>query len=153
MSAVIQRHMVVKRETIGAQAAQPAISDSRSVLCKRRCQPVSRKVHGGQKRGGKAKLRFPTRYLLLNSSNSGGGMEGTRMLCFLPFGFASQKVYRYITFSPRSIREQANSSNTRPPLPVCIGLDSVGVSATWVHFDLIPVNAGYSVNIFLFPCL
>jgi hypothetical protein len=153
VSAIIQRHMVVKRETIGAQAAQPAISDSRNVLRKRRCQPVSRKVHGGQKRGGKAKLRFPTRYLLLNSSNSGGGTEGTRMLCFLPFGFASQNVYRDITFLPRSIREQANSSKTCPPLPVCIGLDSVGVSATWVHFDLIPVNAGYSVNIFLSPCL
>ena len=75
------------------------------------------------------------------------------MLCFPPFGFASQKVYRDITFLPRSIREQANSSKTRPPLPVCIGLDSVGVSATWVHFDLISVNAGYSVNIFLFPGL
>ena len=32
------------------------------------------------------------------------------MLCFLPFGLASQKVYRDITFLPRSIREQANSS-------------------------------------------
>jgi hypothetical protein len=25
------------------------------VLCKRRCQPVSRKVHGGQKKGGEGK--------------------------------------------------------------------------------------------------
>ena len=34
------------------------------------------------------------------------------MLCFPPFGFASQKVYRDITFSPRSISKQANSSKT-----------------------------------------
>ena len=54
--------------------------------------------------------RFPTCYLLLNYSNSGRGTEGTLMLCFFPFGFACQKVYRDITFSPRSIREQANSS-------------------------------------------
>ena len=64
----------------------------------------------GGKKGGKAKLRLPTRYLLLNSSNSGRGMEGTRMLGFLPFGFCQQKTPRDITFLPRSIRKPANSS-------------------------------------------
>ncbi len=83
MSAVIQRHLVVKRETIGAQAAQPAISDSRSVLRQRRCQPVSRKVHGGQKRW-ETKTSVPTHYLLLNSSNLGRDNEGTGMCRFLP---------------------------------------------------------------------
>ena len=73
----------------------------------------------GAKKGGEAKLRFPTHYLLLNSSNSGRGTEGTRMLCFLPFGFACQKVYRDITFSPRSIREQANSK-LNPPSSPCL---------------------------------
>ena len=83
MSAIIQRHMVVKRETIGAQAAQPAISDSRSVLRKRRCQPVSRKVHGGKK-GGEAKASSPTHYLLLNSPNLSGDNKGTGVFRFLP---------------------------------------------------------------------
>ena len=58
VSAVIQRHMVVKRETIGAQATQPAILDSQSVMRKRWCQPVSWKVHGGQKMG-EAKTSSP----------------------------------------------------------------------------------------------
>jgi hypothetical protein len=31
-------------------------------------------------------------YLLLNSSNSGRGMEGTRMFCFSPLDFASKKL-------------------------------------------------------------
>ncbi len=46
---------------------------------------------------------------------------------------------------PQSTRKPANSSKTYPPLPVCIGLDSVGVSATLVHF-----NAGHLVNVFPF---
>ena len=46
----------------------------------------------GGKKGGKAKLSFPTRYLLLNSSNSGRGTEGTCMLCFLPLDFSSKKL-------------------------------------------------------------
>ena len=37
-------------------------------------------------------------------------MEGTCMLCFLPFGFCQQKTPRDITFSLRSIHEPANSS-------------------------------------------
>ncbi len=101
----------------------------------------------GGKKGGKEKLGFPTRYLLLNSLNSGRGTEGTHMFCFLPFGFCQQKTPRDITFLLRSIRKPANSSKTPPPLTVCIGLVSVGVSATWVHFHLIPVNAGHVVNI------
>ncbi len=35
-------------------------------------------------KGGKAKVSFPTRYLLLNSLNLGGGNEGTCIYCFLP---------------------------------------------------------------------
>ena len=68
-----------------------------------------------------------------------------------PPDFVSKIFLGDITFSPRSIREPANSSKTHPPLPVCIGLDSVGVSATWVHFHLIPVNAGHAGNLFPFP--
>jgi len=68
-----------------------------------------------------------------------------------PPDFVSKTFLGDITFSPRSIREPDNSSQTHPPLPVCIGLDSVGVSATWVHFHLIPVNAGHAGNLFPFP--
>jgi hypothetical protein len=38
--------------------ATPLKTDYRSVLRQRRCQPVSRKVHGGQKRGG-SKTQIP----------------------------------------------------------------------------------------------
>jgi len=68
-----------------------------------------------------------------------------------PPDFVSKTFLRDITFLLQSIREPANSSKTHPPLPVCIGLDSVGVSATWVHFHLIPVNAGHVGNLFPFP--
>ncbi len=52
----------------------------------------------GGKKGGKAKLSFPTRYLLLNSLNSGRGTEGTRMFCFLSSDFASKKLPRTSIF-------------------------------------------------------
>jgi len=145
--------MVGKREWIGAQAAQPAISNSGSVLRQRRCQPVSRKVHGG-KRGG-SESQFP--YLLPTTKFFEFRWGQRRSLYVLfsavipPPDFVSKTFLGDITFLLRSIREPANSSDTHPPLPVCIGLDSVGVSATWVHFHLIPVNAGHAGNLFPFP--
>jgi len=69
----------------------------------------------GKKRG-KAKVSFPTRYLLLNSLNLGGGNEGTCIYRFLPSppppDFVSKTFLGDITFLPRSIREPANSSKS-----------------------------------------
>ena len=142
--------MVVERETIGAQAAQPAISDSRSVLRQRRCQPVSRKVHEGAEKGGNEN-QFPYSLPTTKFFKFRWGKRRNWYVSFSPViplsDFVSKTFLGDITFSPRSIREPDNSSQTHPPLPVCIGLDSVGVSATWVHFHLIPVNAGHAVNI------
>ncbi len=111
-----KRHMVGKRDSVGAQSAQPAISDSWSVLHQQQFQPVSRKVHATKRKGGSEqrvwrRMRFqsrykvyqyilgeemyqyilapPTGYLLLNLENLGRGMEGTRTFCFSPSNFGS----------------------------------------------------------------
>ncbi len=70
---------------------------------------------------------LPTGYLLLNSANLGRGTEGICTFHSSPSNFVSKNIFWDITFLPRSTHYQANSSKTRSPLPVCIGLDSVGV--------------------------
>ncbi len=157
VSAAIQRHMVGRRDCIGAQAAQPSISDSQSVLHQQQFQPGSQKVQTRktQEKPRKWVPSTPAHYLLLHSSIPGRSTVEPACLIF-PFGFShffsSKKSFGGITFLPRSIRKQVNSSETRPPLPVCIGLDSVGHFCYLSAFPLIPENAGHLVNVFVpFP--
>ena len=79
------------------------------------------------------------------------------MFCFFPVipppdllakPFSGTSLFRHEASANQTIQVK-----THPPLPVCIGLDSVGVSATWVHFHLIPVYAGHVGNYSLFPSL
>jgi hypothetical protein len=100
--------------------------------------------------GGMYQYIYLPCYLLLNSSNSGRSMEGTRMFCFSPSDFASKKLPGTSLFCHKTSANQPIQSKIHPPLPVCVGLDSVRVSATWVHFHLIPENAGHVVNVFPF---
>jgi len=104
---------------------------------------------GGEKGGSKS--QFPYSLPTTKFSEFRWGQRRNWCVLFSPVipspDFASKTFLGDITFSQQSIREPANSSKTHPPLLVCIGLDSVGVSATWVHFQLIPVNAGHAVNI------
>ena len=128
----------------------------RSVLRQRRCQPVSRKVHEGAEKGGNEN-QFPYSLPTTKFFKFRWGKRRNWYVSFSPVippsDFVSKTFLGDITFSPRSIREPDNSSQTHPPLPVCIGLDSVGVSATWVHFHLIPVKAGHAGNLFPFRSL
>ena len=107
--------MVVERETIGAQAAQPAISDSRSVLRQRRCQPVSRKVHEGAEKGGNEN-QFPYSLPTTKFFKFRWGKRRNWYVSFSPvtppLDFVSKTFLGDITFSPRSIREPDNSSQT-----------------------------------------
>jgi hypothetical protein len=77
-----------------SSAENTLMNTSQSVLHQQRCQLVSRKVHGGQKRGEANKWdpRSPTCYLLLNSLNVGRGTEGTHTFRFSPLNFVSKKL-------------------------------------------------------------
>jgi hypothetical protein len=75
----------------------------------------------------------PTGYLLLNSANLGRGTEGTCTFRFSPSNFASN-FFGTSLFCQELSANKPIQVKIRPPLPGCIRLDSVEVSATWVHF-------------------
>jgi hypothetical protein len=155
VSAIIQRHMVGKRESIRVQVAQPAILDSRSVLHQQQCQPVSWKVHGGQKRGETNKWdpSSPTCYLLLNSSNLGRSTEGTCTFCFSPLNFVSKKLPRTSLFCHKASANQP--IQVKPTLLSLFVLDWTqwGFLLLWgISFDSRECGA-YGHCISLFPCL
>ncbi len=102
---------------------------TRSMLRQRQCQPVSWKVHGRQK-GGEAKPSFPTRYLQLNSSNSGRGTEGTHMFCFSPSNFVRTKLPRTSLF--------CNKASANQPIQV----KSTMVSASSNEVNIAPRMVG-----------
>jgi hypothetical protein len=136
--------MVGKRESIRVQVAQPAILDSRSVLHQQQCQPVSWKVHGGQKRGETNKWdpSSPTCYLLLNSSNLGRSTEGTCTFCFSPLNFVSKKLPRTSLFCHKA---SANQSIQVKHTMVATSLNQANIAPTVVRMG--PRNAAKGLGI------
>ena len=117
-----------KRSRIGAQAAQPAISDSRSVLHQRRYQPVSRTVlspNVGKKRG-EIEISIFAHFSSLPVTICPTGRSAKEPIMDLwdPLSFphgAGKKPSGRSLFCQEASANQPIQVKTRPPLPVVLG--------------------------------
>ena len=116
-----------KRSRIGAQAAQPAISDSRSVLHQRRYQPVSRTVlspNVGKKRG-EIEISIFAHFSSLPVTICPTG-RGAQEPILVHCGHPDFPISAVKKPSGRSLFCQEASANqpiqvkTRPPLPIVL---------------------------------